>query len=445
MTDRQDETSQGFEVVVIGAGPGGSATATRLAQAGRSVLVLERSSFPRFHIGESMLPCSGAVFEQLGILDRIQSSGFMVKEGAEFSGTTGRTVGRITFDKQGPGRFPTTFQVERSRFDEMLANFAEENGAVVRYEANVREILQEDGRVVGVRYEQDGTSHVVRADYVIDAGGRGSRLANLFKTRRYTNRLRNAAVFRHYEGVDEATNPGFEGDIQISGHKDGWVWAIPLSREKLSVGTVMPRDLLRAGDAETLFNEHVSLIKRIAVRIADAKPMGDLQVETDYTYCSDTVTGPGWFMVGDAACFVDPIFSAGVLLAMTTGIRAADTVHRLIAGEGGTEEQLQKGYSDFLKTGYDMYTRLMYAYYESGNNLKPWLASMDLNLSGSELATSHWLVRALSGDFWSQDNQINELLLKEERWDTFGPFDRVWGCPYYGPEAAGSLRTTSAS
>lgn len=442
MTDPQGETSQSVEVVVIGAGPGGSATATRLAQAGRSVLVLERSAFPRFHIGESMLPCSNAVFEQLGILERIRSAGFMVKTGAEFSGTTGRGVGRITFDKQGEDRYPTTFQVERSRFDKLLADFAEESGADVRYEANVKEILQEGGRVVGVRYEQGGTSHVVRAKYVIDAAGRGSRLAQLFKTRRYTNRLRNAAVFRHYEGVDEATNPGIEGDIQISGHKDGWVWAIPLSREKLSVGAVMPRELLRAGDAEALFNEHVGLIKRISVRIADAKPMGDLKVETDYTYCSDSVVGPGWFMVGDSACFVDPIFSAGVLLAMTTGIRAADTVTRILTGKGEVD-RLQEDYQKFLKTGYDMYTRLMYIYYESGNNLKPWLASQDMRLSGSELANSPWLVRAVSGDFWSEENEINQLMLENRKFDTFEPFERLWGCPYYGPGASGGPRTAT--
>ncbi|MGB3437229.1 MAG: NAD(P)/FAD-dependent oxidoreductase [Actinophytocola sp.] len=430
MTDHLDRDPDAFDVVVIGAGPGGSTAAARLAAAGRSVLLLERRTMPRFHVGESMLPPTNALLEQLGALDLVRAQGYVVKHGAEFSGGSTGKYGRIPFAGQGPGRHPSTFQVERAHFDRTLAHFARDKGATLVEGATVRELLMEGDRVVGVRYQRDGRSHDVRARHVIDAGGRASKVAQTFGLRKYIEGLRMVAVYRHLTGVEERHNPGWEGDIQIHGHKEGWIWAIPIWPHTISVGAVMPQAVLRAGDAETLFDEHVARAPRISARITGTRPAGGLHVETDYCYYSDTIAGEGWTMVGDAACFVDPIFSGGAFLAMTTGMRAADTVDELLSAPTRAAE-LQEAYSNFYKTGYDVYARLIYAYYDFDYNLRPFLKSVGFDLAGDEMASNKWLVRLLSGDFWAGQNVLTHKLREQSRWDTFAPFEPAWGCPFY--------------
>jgi FADH2-dependent halogenase len=412
------------DVIVVGAGPGGSTTAARLAQAGRSVLVLERRVMPRFHIGESMLAQSNALFEKLGVLKLIEKQGYVVKRGAEFIFPTGGHR-RVDFSEQGPGRHLTTFQVERAHLDHLLANHARACGATVIEEASAQELIVADGRVVGVRYDKDGRRVEARAQYVVDAGGRASKVSQVFGLRRQVQRLRNVAVFNHFSGLDERYNPGSEGDIQVGGHRDGWIWAIPIWPDTISIGAVMPRSVLRGSTPDQVFAEHLARIPRITQRITGTKARGELRIEADYCYYSDAITGPGWFMVGDAACFFDPIFSGGAYLAMTTGLEAADAIDRILDQPHRAEEQQQR-YSDFYKTGYDTYARLIYAYYESEYNLGKYLRSLGMSVDRNK-----WFARLLSGDFWSRNNPFNDLLRAERRWDTFAPFEPAYGCPYY--------------
>lgn len=425
MREQQDERNRNrVDVVVIGAGPGGAVAAARLAQAGRTVIVLERRTLPRFHIGESMLAQSNALFEKLGVLDRIKQQGYVVKRGAEFIFPTGGHR-RVDFTEQGPGRHLTTFQVERAHLDNLLAEYARECGATVIEEAVAHEVIMDAGRVVGVRYEHAGQQHEVRAEYVIDAGGRASKVTQTFGLRKQVEHLRNVAVFRHFKGLDERRNPGYEGDIQVGGHADGWLWAIPIWPDTISVGAVMPRTVLRASTPEQVFEEHLARIPRITERIAGTTPHGELRIETDYCYYSDTIAGPGWFMIGDAACFFDPIFSGGAYLAMTTGFQAAEAVDAILSAPN-TAAELQDRYSNFYKTGYDTYARLIYAYYESEYNLGKYLRSLGMTVNGNK-----WFARLLAGDFWNEHNPFNDLLRRERRWDTFAPFEPVYGCPYY--------------
>lgn len=419
------------DVIIIGAGPAGTTAATKLAQSGRSVLVLERRSLPRFHIGESLLPPVTAILEELGAYDRVLEQGYVLKHGAEFSGGRKGRFGRIPFAGQGPGRHHATFQVERAHFDKTMADVAQESGATVLQEATVHELLRDGEQVVGVRYEYSGQSFTAHAPYVIDAGGRASKVAHAFGLRRSIESLRMVAAYQHFKGLDEQYNPGVEGDLQIGGHTDGWVWAIPIWSDTISVGAVMPRDLLHGvEDREAVFRDHVSRISRITERITGTEPIGDLNVETDYCYYSDTITGDGWFMVGDSACFFDPIFSGGVFLAMATGLRAAESIDAILS-EPERADELKDAYSNFYKTGYDIYGRLIYAYYEAGYSLRGFLQSAGFELSGDQLGTNKWVARLVSGDFWNPRNVLLRHLRDQSRWDTFAPFEPHWGCPFY--------------
>jgi flavin-dependent dehydrogenase len=422
----ENPSTQSVDVIVIGAGPAGSTAAAVLAEAGRSVLFLERRTLPRFHIGESQLCYTAELLNQLGLYDEVAAQGFPVKRGAEFVFPDG-DFRRTDFCDQGPGRQPTTFQVERSHFDQLLAHNARRKGAQLIEQAMVHELLTDDsGRVNGVRYETGGESHTAHARWVLDAGGRASKAAHQFNTRQEIPWLKNVAVFRHFDDLDESQNPGFEGDIQIGGHADGWIWAIPIRSDVISVGAVMPRSVLRAGEnPEAVFQEHLSRTPRIEQRLNGATARPDLQIETDYCYYSDTVTGPGWMIAGDAGNFIDPIFSGGTCLAVATGVQCAKTIDRMLDEPERTEE-LQQTYSNLYKTGYDSYTRLISAYYESDYQLGAYLRKQ-----GFAIDRDPWFARILSGDFWTDQNPFTQWLRQQRRWDTFAPFELHNHCPVY--------------
>lgn len=425
LAEMDENAPTDVDVVIIGAGPSGTNAATVLAQAGRSVLLLERRSLPRFHIGESQLPYTCELLRQLGLYEEATAQGYPVKTGAEFIFPNG-DYRRTDFADQGPGRQHTTFQVERAHFDHFLAEHASSAGAQLLERAVVHELLfDDDGRMTGLRYERDGASHTVRARWVLDAGGRSSKIARQFDTRQEISWLRNVAVFRHYAGLDERNNPGHAWDIQIGGHEDGWIWAIPIWHDVISVGAVMPQRVLRGGDPETIFAEHLKRTPRIVERIAGTTAQDSVRVETDYCYYSDRVHGPGWMMSGDAGCFIDPIFSGGTLLAVFSGVRAARTLDRLL-DEPEREAELLREYANVYKTGYDCYTRLISAYYESDYKLGTYLAQQ-----GFSVDNDRWFARILSGDFWSDLNPVVRWLREQRRWDTFSPFDVVTHCPVY--------------
>jgi FADH2-dependent halogenase/halogenation protein CepH len=370
------------------------------------------------------------IAEKIGVWDRIKAQGFVPKYGAEYSRSTSENYGRVPFSAQGPGRNHSTFQLERAHFDKTLADFAQESGAQLLQSANVVDLLLDGDRVTGVRYDHGGATRTVHARYVVDASGRASKVSQTFGLRQYVERMRMVAVFQHFKNLDERNNPGVTGDIMIGSHPDGWVWAIPIRPDTISVGSVMKRDVLRAGEPQQLLAEHVSRLKRIAERVKGTTPSGDIHIETDYCYYSDTIAGPGWIMVGDAACFFDPIFSGGTCLAMTTGYTAANTVDDVLSSPD-REAELTEHYSNFYKTGYDLYARMIYAYYDSRFNIKPYLVSIIDQLGGGDWFDNKWVVRQFSGDFWSQENRLNQALIRESRWDTFAPFERAWGDPFY--------------
>ncbi len=423
-----DARGSDYDAIVIGGGPSGSAYAITLTRSGHSVLLLEREKFPRFHIGESLLPYTADVLEQLGLLERVGAGGFPIKRGLELSGSDG-FLRRVALGEIGDGYRNWTFQVERADFDKILLDAtSEEPGATVLEEARVTQLVFSGERVAGVQYTRDGQQHSATARLVVDASGRAGVVARALKLRKTDNQLKMAAVFKHFGGLEERNNPATEGDTQIGVHEDGWFWAIPIRKDIISIGAMAPAEILRKSRPEEVFTSHLQRLPRISDRIRGTEVVRDLTGETNFEYHSDVLAGPGYFIIGDAGCFSDPVFSAGVLLALATGKRAAEESARCLNGDM-SEAQAAKRYQSFYKTGYETYYRLIRAVYD---NRCPVMGQFIQKMFVEEGIDEKWRVRTLNGDFWTDTNPFVNRLRKEEGWALFESFDPLYGCPVYG-------------
>jgi flavin-dependent dehydrogenase len=326
-----------WDVIVIGGGPAGSTAATTLAQAGRRVLVLEKEKFPRFHVGESLLPYNRQIFEDLGVWPALESAGFMVKRGAQFLMGNGAQKVRIDFSKGSFTAFPEAIQVERSKFDHILLGHSRKSGAAICEQALVLEHTVDDARVT-VRYRTPEGEQTASAAFLIDASGLSNFTANKAALREFYPGHKKIAIFRHYSGVDMPQGDEY-GDILIVRRKNSWFWMIPLEPDKTSVGLVLDRGDFQAmgGKTEDVYQDAIATTEAVRSRFTKAKPMCDLNVVSDFSYRNGSLVSPRVVRVGDASGFIDPIFSSGVLLAMTSGQQGARVVHEaLTAGQALT-------------------------------------------------------------------------------------------------------------
>lgn len=331
-TSATTENTSAWDVIIIGGGPAGSTAATTLAKAGRRVLVLEKEKFPRFHIGESLLPYNRAIWDSLGVWPKIEAAGFMVKRGAQFLMGNGSHRTRLDFSDGAFTEFPTSVQVERSKFDDLLLKHSRECGAEVQEEALV---LSHEIRPDGVRVkyrDAAGAEREVTAAFLMDASGLSNLTANRASLREFYQGHKKVAIFGHFENVDMPQG-GEYGDILIVRRHNSWFWMIPLEANKTSVGLVLDRSEFQAlgKDPDQIFHEAVSGTKVVAERFLKARAKDPLRVLTDFSYRNGKLVGPRLLRIGDASGFIDPIFSSGVMLAMTSGQQGGEVVHEALA------------------------------------------------------------------------------------------------------------------
>jgi FADH2-dependent halogenase len=350
------------EVVILGGGPGGSAAATCLARAGRRVLLLEKERFPRFHIGESLLPYNRRLFEELGLAEKLDSAGFIVKTGAQFHSGNGRHFTQFIFRQGRFTRETAAYQVERAHFDHLLLNHARGCGVDVREGWTVRRVVQGDWPTVEVN-DPNQQTHAIRVPFVIDATGQANLTGTQEGIKAIVPHHRKLAVFAHFAGVRlDAGERG--GDTLIVRLENKWFWLIPLAPDKVSVGCVIDKDEFARSKrpGAELLGQIVEETPAVRERMTNARAVSPVQTLTDFSYYNRRLVGPRLARVGDAAGFMDPIFSAGVYLAMHSGKLAAEAIAAaLAAGDDGALGL--KRYERRVWAGMRSYWRMVDAFY----------------------------------------------------------------------------------
>ena len=354
-----------YDVAIVGGGPAGSTAATLLARAGRRVVGLEREKFPRFHIGESLLPFSTQTFDRLGVREKLDRT-FLPKYGGEIVAACGTRGVKFYFKDGFRSRRDRAYQVTRSEFDKLLLDHSRENGAEVREETEVKKIAFKPDRVTIDIETSTGASEALEARYLLDCSGRQTVLGNFYNLKRTYDHLQKFSVFAHYENVDRAD--GIDGTlIRMVRGLDRWFWMIPLTQTRMSIGVVMDSATFRA----MRFSPEAALEKCIAEqpmvfeRMKRAERVSPVYSAGDYSYRNAKFFGDRWLLAGDAAAFIDPVFSSGVFLAIMSAEKAADTLDEVLRSEW-RRRRLFKNYSRCINRIMDIYLTIVNSWYQRG-------------------------------------------------------------------------------
>jgi len=363
------------DVVVVGGGPGGSAVSTLIAAQGHRVLLLEKEHFPRYQIGESLLPATvHGIGRLLGVSQRLAGAGFMPKRGGTFQWGESPEPWTFAFAASDvfSGPTSTAYQVERMKFDQILLDNARDKGVEVREGARVEGVLDSGGRVGGVVYtDSGGVRTTVRSRFVVDASGNNSAIRDrVGGSRRYSEFFRNLALFGYFEGGARLPAPN-SGNILCAAFDAGWFWYIPLTETLTSVGAVLRHDALdlARGDKEQALTGLIERCPLIARQLAHARrvdsgPYGEIRARRDYSYDRDSFWRKGMVLIGDAACFIDPVFSSGVHLATYSALLAARSINTVLSGEDPDEDSCFEEFAARYRREYSVFHDFLVSFYD---------------------------------------------------------------------------------
>ncbi len=357
-----------FDAIVIGAGPAGSTAATLLADKGRRVLMLEREKFPRYHIGESLIPYCYFPLQRLGMIERLKASSFTRKYSVQFVGRSGKASQPFYFFQHFDHDASTTWQVPRAEFDLLMLENAREKGAEVIEETVVKDFIRKEGAVRGVRAIRKGGEAVeFRAPITIDATGRDALAMTRNRWRERDAELNKIAIWTYYRGA--LRDPGLDEGATTVAYipEGGWFWYIPLPDDVVSVGVVADKDYLyrNTRDPEAIFQREVGNNVWVEQHLAPGQQSGQYQVTGEYSYRSRHSAAGGLVLTGDAFAFLDPVFSSGVFLALVGGELAADAVDGALAAGDYSARQF-RDYSCRLRNAIEVMRKLVYAFYDRG-------------------------------------------------------------------------------
>jgi flavin-dependent dehydrogenase len=359
------------KVLVIGGGPAGATTAGFLAREGVEVTLVDREVFPRYHIGESLLPSCLEILGLMGARQLFDSYGFQRKPGAYFN-WKGETWA-LDFGELG-GSYRYSYQVRREEFDYLLLRHARSQGARVHEGVTVRELQFDEGRPRRAVCTEKGSDKrsTIEFDFLVDASGRqGIMSTHYLDNRQYHNIFRNIAAWGYWEDVAWPADCA-EGAIIVSSIPDGWWWGIPLSDGRVSVGVVMHRDAFtkarKTRSLEQFYDDAIAMSPVIEDLTKDARLVTSIKTEQDYSYTSDRFAGSGFFLAGDSACFLDPLLSTGVHLAMYSGMLSAASIASILRGEV-TEEEASTYYGNSYRQAYLRFLVFVQTFYEAHGKL----------------------------------------------------------------------------